>query len=96
MERTNKVIEGILTNTVANHQRNWADKLLEVLWVYRTTWRNTTRFSPYELVYGKNPLFPIEFDVNTLRTTLQVNLDLTTTQRQRLSSSRELSGMTDL
>jgi len=38
-------------------------------------------FSPYELVYGKNPLFTIEFEIKALRTVLQVNLDLVTTQK---------------
>jgi len=48
------------------------------------------RFLPYELVYGKNPLFPIEFEINTLRTTLQVNMDLSTTQKKRLNHINEL------
>ena len=90
VESNNKFIEGILTKTVANHRRNWAEKLLEVLWAYRTTWRNTTGFSPYELVYGKNPLFPIEFEINTLRTTLQVDLDLSIAQTQILNQLNEL------
>lgn len=47
-------------------------------------------FSPYNLVYGKYPLFPIEFKIKTLRTTLQVNLDLDTTQKQRLNQLNEL------
>eukprot|EP00253_Pinus_taeda_P032915 PITA_32915 len=42
VESTNKVIEGILTKTVHLHIRDWAEKLPEALWVYRTTWRNTT------------------------------------------------------
>ena len=90
VERTNKVIEGILTKTVANHRRNWAKKLPEVLWAYRKTWRNTIAFSPYELVYGKNPLFPIVFEIKTLRTTLQVDLDLSIAQTQRLNQLNEL------
>ena len=47
-------------------------------------------FSPYELVYGKKPLFPIEFEIKTLRTPLQVNLDLVTTQKKRLNQLNEL------
>jgi len=90
VESTNKVIEGILTRTVASHRRNWADKLPEVLWAYRTTWRNTTGFSPYKLVYGKNPLFHIEFEIKTLRTTLHVNMDLATSKKQRLNQLNEL------
>ena len=41
-------------------------------------------------MYGKNPLFPIEFEIKTLRTTLQVNLDLTTSQKNRLNQLNEL------
>ena len=45
------------------HRKDWADRLPEALWAYRTTWRNTTGFSPYELVYGKSGVFPIEFEL---------------------------------
>jgi hypothetical protein len=48
---------------------------LEALWAYRTTWRNTTGFSPYELVYGKSVVFPVEFEIKTLRTALTANLE---------------------
>ena len=47
VESTNKVIDGILTKTVANHQRDWDNKIPEVLWAYRTIWRSTMRFSLY-------------------------------------------------
>lgn len=90
VESTNKVIEGILSKTMASHQRNWSNKLPKVLWAYRTTWRNTIGFSPYELMYGKNPLFPIEFEIKTLRTTLQVNFDLAIAQKWRLNELNEL------
>ena len=39
---------------------------------FRTTWRNTTGFSPYELVYGKSVVFPMEFEIKTLITALVV------------------------
>jgi len=41
-------------------------------------------------VYAKNPLFPIEFEIKTLRTALQVNLDLATTQKQQFNQLNEL------
>ena len=53
VESTNKFLEAIMTRTVKLHRRDWLDKLLEVLWAYCTTWKNTTGFSPYEMVYGK-------------------------------------------
>ena len=37
VESTNKVIEAILTKTVKSHPKDWADRLPEALWAYRTT-----------------------------------------------------------
>eukprot|EP00253_Pinus_taeda_P014563 PITA_14563 len=90
VESTNKVIEAILTKTVKENRRDWFQRLSEALWAYRTTWRNTTGFSPYELVYGKSVAFPVEFEIKTLRTALVVNLDLTDAQTARLQQLQEL------
>eukprot|EP00253_Pinus_taeda_P027132 PITA_27132 len=55
-----------------------------------TTLSNTTGFSPYELVYGKSVVFPVEFEIKTLRTTLAVNLDLTDAHIAKLQQLQEL------
>ena len=60
-----------------SHRRYWYERCPKVLWAYQTTWHNTTRFSPYELVYGKNLVFPIEFEVKTSKISMEANLDLT-------------------
>jgi hypothetical protein len=90
VESTNKVLEVILTKTVQQHHKDWADRLLEALWAYRTTWRNTTGFTPYELVYGKHVLLPIELQVKTFRTTAQLGIDLSEAQKQRIAQLNEL------
>jgi len=56
VESINKILENILTKIVASHHQDWAQKIPEALWAYRTTWRNTTGFSPFELFYGKSSL----------------------------------------
>ena len=76
VESTNKVLKSILTKTVQLHHKEWADWLPEALWAYRTTWRNTTRYTPYQLVYGKQVLLPIEFQVKTFRTAAQLSVNL--------------------
>ena len=91
MESTNKVIEAILTKTVKSHRRNWADRIPKALWTYHTTWRNTIGFSPYELVYGKNVVSPVEFDIKTLRTALEANMDLIEAQKDCLNQLKELN-----
>ena len=59
VESTNKVIEAILIKTIQSNHTDWVDRLPEELWAYRTSWRNTTGYTPYELVYGKQVLLPI-------------------------------------
>eukprot|EP00253_Pinus_taeda_P013961 PITA_13961 len=86
----NGQVETILTKTVASHRRDWVHRLPEALWAYRTTWRSTTGHSPYQLMFGKQPIFPIEFEIQILRTTQEVGLDLTEAQTNRLQQINEL------
>ena len=67
VESTNKLIKGILTNTVHLHRKYWAERLPKALWAYITTWSNTTGHTPYELFYGKQVLFPIDFQIQTFK-----------------------------
>jgi len=50
----------------------------------------TTGYSPYQLVFGKEPIFPIEFEIQTLRIAQEVVLDLTEAQINRLQQINEL------
>jgi hypothetical protein len=90
VESTNKVLEAILTKTISINRQNWASKLPNALWAYCTTWRNTTGYSPYHLVYGKEPIFPIEFEIKTLRMAQEIRLDLTKAHKQHLQQLNEL------
>jgi hypothetical protein len=75
---------------VKENRKDWSYRFPEALWAYRTTWRNTTGFSPYELVYGKSVVFSVEFEIKTLRNALAINLDLTDAQIARLQQLNEL------
>eukprot|EP00253_Pinus_taeda_P025226 PITA_25226 len=84
VEVTNRDLEGILTKGVSSSRKDWADRLVEATWVYNTTWKTTTGFTPYELVYGKKALLLIEYEYNRLRMVAQLDLDLSHAQRERL------------
>lgn len=77
VEVTNRALENILTRVVSSSRKYWANQLIEATWVYNTTWKTTTGFTPFELVYGKKALLSIEFEYNTLR--METQLDLTAT-----------------
>jgi len=67
VEVTNRALEGILTKVISNSRKDWANRLIEATWAYNTTWKTTTEFTPYELVYAKKASFSNEFEYNTLR-----------------------------
>eukprot|EP00253_Pinus_taeda_P002703 PITA_02703 len=90
VESTNKVLENIMTKTVQLNRRDWSEKLKVALWNYRITWKNTTGFSPYQLVYGKEALFPIEFQIQTYRLAAELGIDPTEPQQQRIIELNQL------
>ena len=81
---TNRAPEGILTKVVSSSRKNWVERLVEATWAYNTTWKTTIGFTPYELAYGKNALLSIEFEYNTLRMAAQLDMNLSSAQKERL------------
>ena len=77
-------MEGILTKVVSNSRKDWVDRLVEATWAYNTTWKTTIGFPPYELVYGKNALLLIEFELNILRMAAHLDLDLSHAHKEIL------------
>jgi hypothetical protein len=65
-ESTNKKIVQILKKIVDRNQRNWHLKLTDELWSSRATPKDSTRMSPYLLVYGKEVKMPIILELNAL------------------------------
>jgi len=84
------VIEAILTKTVHLHKKDWVENLPEALWAYITTWRNTIGHTSFELVYRKQVLLPIELQIHTYKIAIQLYLDLSEAQKQRMRQLNEL------
>ena len=60
-EITNKVIKVALTKMVNANQTNWDTKLHATLWAYRTTYKVTTKHTPFSLVFGTEALLPMAY-----------------------------------
>jgi hypothetical protein len=63
---------------------DWDLKIHHVVWVYNTTYKTVTGYSPFRLTYRMEALLPIELEVMTLHTTTTMRLPLDETQRHRL------------
>ena len=54
-EVANRDLKRVLEKTVASNRKDWAIKLDDALWAYRTSFRTPTSFTPFKLFMG-NPI----------------------------------------
>jgi hypothetical protein len=73
-EKTNGLLCQILTKTISGSATDWDDKLWSALWAYRTAYKVTTQFTPFQLVYGQEAILPIEFEIPSLRVAIENRL----------------------
>ena len=62
VELSNRELKLILQKTVNRSRKNWARKLNDTLWAYRTAYKNPMGMSPYKMVYGKAFHLPLELE----------------------------------
>jgi hypothetical protein len=51
----------LLTKLVNEKQLDWDEHMNIIMYAYWTTFKVTTRHTPYELVYGLHPLMPTKY-----------------------------------
>ena len=49
------------------HKQNFHLILYSALWAYRTSVRNATGFTPFQLVYGMETILPIQCEISLLK-----------------------------
>ncbi len=82
VERTNRTLCSMLAKEAEVYVNicDWDFKIHHVVWVYNTTYKIATWYSPFHLTYGMEALLPIELEVMTLRTTTTMKLPLDESQ----------------
>ncbi|ELR14136.1 integrase core domain containing protein [Acanthamoeba castellanii str. Neff] len=71
VERFNSTIENMLSKFVSDDQKDWDVLVPYVLFAYRSTTHEVTGESPFFLMYGREPYFPLDITLS-----LQVNDDM--------------------
>jgi transposase InsO family protein len=89
VEAVNKVLKTMLQRTVNKHKTNWHHMLFSALWAYRTAVKTATGFMPFHLVHGVEATLPIECEIPTLRTAIELLPD-TAPMEQRLLNLESL------
>ena len=67
MEKVNGLIVKNLTKLVQDKARTWDRYLDDTLWAYRVSYKSSTGFTPFYLVYGQEALLPIELEIKSNR-----------------------------
>lgn len=78
------------------HTKDWVARLPEAVWAYKTSWKNTIGFTPFEMLYEKTTMMPIKFEHKTLRTTLELDMDIFTPQKERVMQLNALDELRKL
>nr|KYP38659.1 hypothetical protein KK1_040090 [Cajanus cajan] len=86
-------IKRILEKTVATSRKDWASKLDEALWAYRTAFKTPTSLSPFQLVYGKACHLPVELEHKAFWALKLLNFDPKACGEKRKSQLHELEEM---
>lgn len=60
---------------VNTQKNNWHHMVYYSLWAYRITFKESTGFKPFQLIYGIDVVLPIECEIPTLHSTIELLAD---------------------
>ena len=71
-------------------KKDWANKIDDILWAYRTTLKTLLGMSPYQIVYGKACHLPIELENKAYWATRMLNMNFEMARKKRMLQLNEL------
>ncbi|GJV60564.1 reverse transcriptase domain-containing protein [Tanacetum coccineum] len=91
-ENTNRAIKRILERTMNGNRKEWADKLDDALWAFRTAYKSPIGSTPFRIVYRKAYHLSIEIEHKAYWALRNVNLDLDVVGKHRTHFKSGLVG----
>lgn len=62
-ERFNQTIQNMLCKFIQSNQSEWENYLDTCIFAYNTAVHESTRHSPYELMFGRKAVLPIDLEI---------------------------------
>jgi len=64
VERLNKSLVKILSKLISDHRRDWADFVPKAVLAYNTSVHESTGYTPYRLMFGREAILPLDAVLN--------------------------------
>ena len=64
VERFNQTLQNMLVKFVADKKESWADYLDLCVYAYNSSRHESSKFSPFEVMFGRRAVLPVDFDEN--------------------------------
>jgi hypothetical protein len=64
----------LIKKKIEENPRRWHEVLSEALWAHRISRHNTTKVTPFELVYGQEVMLPVEVNLDAYKLAKQNDL----------------------
>ena len=87
---SNREVKNILKNIIRTDGRDWAAKLPDALWAYRTAFQTPIEMSPFRLIYCYPFHLPVELEHRAYWAIKKLNLSLDQDRKERLLQLQEL------
>ena len=81
---SNRELKWILERIVSALRNDWALKIDDASWAYRTTFKTPISLTPYQLIYRKSCHLSVELEHKSYRAVKALNFDLMKVGQKRL------------
>nr|GEY34011.1 reverse transcriptase domain-containing protein [Tanacetum cinerariifolium] len=95
VEVSNRGLKRILKRAIGENRSSWSDKLDDVLWAFRTSYKTPIGCTTYKLMYEKACHLPVELKHKAYWALKQANFDLAVTGDHRKVQLNELNELRD-